>query len=99
MTDIEVRCQVVIDGWQCRVDVSDAGRTYAYDVRIGEPGSFLPSVVPYPGFTDMERLVRETFVFLLEREPPTAILDAFDLDEVSRYFPAYPSEMRVRLAR
>ena len=98
MTEIDVRCEAVIDGWRCRVRVSDEGGASAYDVSIGESGPFLPSVQPSPGFRDMERLVRETFAFLLEREPRTAILPAFDLSDVSRYFPEYPSVIRLRLA-
>ena len=46
---------------------------------------------------DAERLVRETFLFLLEREPATAILPEFSLDQVSRYFPEYHDEVRARL--
>jgi hypothetical protein len=98
MTEIVVRCEAVADGWSCQVRVSDAVGTSAYGVTIGEPGSFLASVLPYPGFRDMDRLVRETIAFLLEREPRTAILREFDLSDVSRYFPEYPSAIRVRIA-
>lgn len=48
---------------------------------------------------DDEGLVRESFVFLLEREPPTSILKKFDLSVISRYFPEYAEEMRRRLGR
>jgi len=99
MTEIDVRCEIVIDGWRCRVRVSDDRGTSEYDVSISKLGPFLPSILPYPGFSDMERAVRETFAFLLEREPRTAILGAFDLRDVSRYYPDYPSAIRVRLAR
>ena len=43
---------------------------------------------------DDEGLVRESFVFLLEREPPSSILKTFDLSVISRYFPEYAGEMR-----
>jgi hypothetical protein len=99
MTEIDVRCEVIIDGRQCHVRVSDEGGTSEYDVSIGTLGSFLPSILPYPGFDDMDRLVRETFAFLLEREPRTAILPRFDLSDVSRYFSEYPAVIRVRLSR
>ncbi|MGH3328093.1 MAG: hypothetical protein ACRDPT_09930 [Streptomycetales bacterium] len=49
------------------------------------------------GRLDEADLVRESFVFLLEREPASAILAAFSLDVISRYFPEYVSEMRARL--
>jgi hypothetical protein len=42
-------------------------------------------------------LVRESFAFLLEREPPTSILRSFSLDVIGRYFPEYPTEIRRRL--
>jgi hypothetical protein len=44
-----------------------------------------------------EELVRQSFAFLLEREPPTSILRSFSLDVIGRYFPEYPNEMRQRL--
>lgn len=44
-----------------------------------------------------QRLVRESFEFLLEREPAAAILGEFDLDVISRYFPEYETEIRNRL--
>jgi hypothetical protein len=43
--------------------------------------------------------VRETFVFLLEREPKESILHRFEIDVVSRYFPEYEREIRRRLTR
>jgi hypothetical protein len=46
---------------------------------------------------DPERLVRESFVFLLEREPATSILGRFSLDVIGRYFPEYPAEIRRKL--
>ena len=46
---------------------------------------------------DPMHLVEETFAFLLEREPNTAIMQEFDLADVSRFFPGYIAEMRDRL--
>jgi hypothetical protein len=46
---------------------------------------------------DPELVVRESFEFLLEREPPTSILSEFSLDEIPRYFPEYFGELRRRL--
>lgn len=42
-------------------------------------------------------VVRESFAFLLEREPATSILRRFSLDVISGYFPEYPTDMRRRL--
>jgi hypothetical protein len=36
---------------------------------------------------DHERVVLESFRFLLEREPATSILRQFSLSDISRYFP------------
>ncbi len=44
-----------------------------------------------------ERLVEESFRFLLEREPNTSILSGFELPVIRRYFPEYESEIRKRL--
>lgn len=40
-----------------------------------------------------EELVRASFMFLLEREPASAVLPKFSLDVIGRYFPEYPSEL------
>jgi hypothetical protein len=47
---------------------------------------------------DLERVVRESFRFLLEREPATSILRQFSLGDISRYFPEYPRELVRRLS-
>jgi hypothetical protein len=45
-----------------------------------------------------ERAVRESFDFLLEREPASSILSEFSLNDISRYFPEYPGELARRLS-
>jgi hypothetical protein len=47
--------------------------------------------------SDLERLVRESFIFLLEREPALSIMAEFSLDVISRYFPEYKKTLRERL--
>jgi len=46
----------------------------------------------------LERLVRESFEFLLEREPPSSIMAEFSLDVISTYFPEYEAELPRRLS-
>lgn len=46
---------------------------------------------------DPAELVRESFVFLLEKEPATSILSRFGLEVISQYFPDYPAEIARRL--
>jgi len=83
---------------------ADAGE---YDVTITDDngGQTAHHVrVPPAMLTDLELsdaqepvLVRASLRYLLEREPPSAILDEFALDEIARYFPDYPSEIRGQL--
>ena len=75
------------------IDVTRTGRrqfqvtvdSHSYDVTVP------------PSMSDDEAVVRESFVFLLEREPPESILPSFSLDIIRRYFPEYDDEMRRRL--
>jgi hypothetical protein len=39
-------------------------------------------------------LVRRSFAFLLEREPPSSILRTFSLEQIGDYFPDFPDAMR-----
>lgn len=47
---------------------------------------------------DLEKVVRESFAFLLEREPASSILREFSLDVISHYFPEYKRELPKRLS-
>ena len=75
-----------------RVEVSDGGRRTTHRVTVPESlGEVeLPS-------DDLEPVVRESFSFLLEREPASSILSHFSLGDITRYFPEYPSELTHRL--
>jgi hypothetical protein len=46
---------------------------------------------------DQERLIRESFQFLLEREPATSIMGEFSLHDIERFFPDYREEITRRL--
>ncbi len=41
----------------------------------------------------LDRIVRESFVFLLEREPASSIMSVFSLDVISDYFPEYKEKL------
>jgi hypothetical protein len=43
-----------------------------------------------------ERLIEESFRFLLDREPNTSILGRFELPVIGQYFPEYAREIRRR---
>jgi hypothetical protein len=47
--------------------------------------------------TSDERLIEESFRYLLEHEPNTSILRKFSIDQIENYFPRWPSEMSRRL--
>ena len=71
-----------------RVEVHGRKQTTTHTVRVN------PDMVAALGWTGPQAdLVRESFSFLLEREPQTSILRSFDLDVIGRYFPEYPAEI------
>ena len=49
------------------------------------------------GDDELERVVRLSFEFLLEREPASSIMSEFSLDVIKRYFPEYEDELPRRL--
>jgi hypothetical protein len=46
---------------------------------------------------DLEGVVRESFEFLLEREPASSILPEFSLDVIPNYFPEFKVQLPERL--
>lgn len=50
------------------------------------------------GNASHEELLRQSFQFLLEREPNTSILREFDLMSIQRYFPEYERTIKSRLS-
>ncbi|HXQ59900.1 MAG TPA: hypothetical protein VN799_07365 [Acidimicrobiales bacterium] len=61
--------------------------THTVSVPAGLPGRLGAALVP------VAELVRCSFTFLLEREPPTSILRTFSLDQIGDYFPDYPEKI------
>jgi hypothetical protein len=89
----EIRITPVGDS-EFGVEVQEGENTTGHRVRV--PDAMLEDL----GLTgaDPEAVVRESFSFLLEREPATSILGDFDLDRIAEYFPDYYDELRTRLA-
>jgi hypothetical protein len=75
------------------VQVTEGDTTTSHRVRV--PDDLADVGLPE---ADPEQLVRESFAFLLEREPATSILQEFSLDDISGYFPEYPEEIGRRLS-
>lgn len=76
------------------VEVTEGHEVTGHRVRV--PEGFLDDLLL--AGAEQEAVVRESFEFLLEREPATSILREFSLDEITRFFPEYPDELRRRLA-
>lgn len=74
------------------VQVTEGDVTTSHRVRV--PLDPFESGVPDG---DHELLVRESILFLLEREPATAILDEFSLVDIPKFFPEYREEVSRRL--
>jgi hypothetical protein len=74
------------------VELNDAGRRTSHRVTVPEP-----LIAEFGLQDDVERLVRESFRFLLEHESASSILSRFSLTDISRYFPEYREELAQRL--
>lgn len=87
------------------IQVNATDQPLVYDVQLAQDGTSTRHRVTVPqdlasvGLPDADHdaLVRESFNFLLEREPPSAILSEFDLTVITRYFPQYPEEISRRV--
>jgi hypothetical protein len=77
------------------VQLDEGDTTWSYKVQVP------PALLDDLGLVgiDLERVIRESFAFLLEREPPSSILREFPLDVIPRYFPEYQNELPRRLGR
>jgi len=85
------------------ISVSAEGSAFRVRVRAGDAATTHTVTVPPELFDAVgwdpdhaAMLVRTSFEFLLEREPPTSILSSFSLDVIGRYFPEYRREMKAR---
>lgn len=78
-------------GWTCFSAIREGDRIVSeHEIRVA-PGdlAYLAPAAPDP-----TALVKLSFAFLLEREPPQAILRSFDLLDIGRYFPDYETTIR-----
>lgn len=78
------------------VEIREGDVTTNHDVVVN------PTMLDDLGVLDLDVeaeqvAVRETVGFLLDREPATALADAFSMEDVARRFPEFPDEMRTRL--
>jgi hypothetical protein len=75
------------------VEVTEGNETTSHKVIVP------PSLLDDWGLeeSDSEDVIRESFAFLMEREPASSILPEFSLAIISRYFPEYKDELPERL--
>ena len=94
MASISVSCEGDAGGgWTCQVTLREGGIDVStHRVRVRAPD--LSRLAP--GATEPDELVKASFAFLLEREPPGSILRSFDLTDIARYFPEYDNEFPIR---
>jgi len=79
-------------GWVCQVAVELRGQRTEHTVTVS--AASLARWGAGSGQKDVEDLVNRSFEFLLEREPPGAILRQFELSTIESYFPEYDELMR-----
>jgi hypothetical protein len=79
-------------GWVCQVAVELHGQRTDHTVTVSQAS--LARWGAGSEQKDVEDLVRNSFEFLLEREPPSAILRQFDLAVIETYFPEYDELIR-----
>jgi hypothetical protein len=84
---IEVRAEARGEDWLCDVTVDQSGRRTRHAVTVRRAD--LERWADGTAREDVESLVAKSFDFLLEREPPSAILSTFDLSVIQRYFADY----------
>jgi hypothetical protein len=83
---ISVSSQPTPGGWACLVMVTANGHSRTHRVFVSES-----DLQRWGRGEEVARLVQRSFQFLLAREPLTAILPRFRLEDVERYFPEYPA--------
>ncbi|MGI8999400.1 MAG: hypothetical protein ACR2GO_06810 [Candidatus Limnocylindria bacterium] len=89
---LTVTCDARDGGWRCSVVVGDDASATEHSVEVDRAtlGDLAPGATP-------AELIRESFVYLLEREPRESIMRAFELPMIARFFADYPDAISHRL--
>ena len=83
------------DATHFRVRVIEGGSESSHQVTLSAKDCARIS----GGSANAEQLIRNSFQFLLEREPKESILARFDLSIISRFFPEYEREIKLSLVK
>jgi hypothetical protein len=92
---IGITCESTSEGFRCQVTVGEDAAATHHEVTL-TPSDLASLASPT---TEPATLVRESFRFILAREPREDILRSFPLPRIGHYFPEYPAEIRRRLAK
>lgn len=84
---VEVRGE---EEFRVRVSEGETHTTHRVTARRDQQQRYAPDAPP-------EKLIEESFRFLLEREPKESILQVFELPVIEQYFPEFPAEIARRL--
>ena len=81
------------NGWSYQVKLNQGGKSYQYNVTLSRSD--------YEKWSNSqvqpEQIIQAAFDFLLDREPPSAILSQFDCSVIRRYFPEVDKELPKKL--
>ena len=89
---IDIQGTPTSEGWTFEVDITQGGSRTRHRVTVRQADYERLT----GGHVTPEVLVRDSFGFLLEREPPESILPAFELSVIEDYFPEYTTVMERR---
>jgi hypothetical protein len=92
VSEITVDVVAVAAGFEARVTVRGSSDETSHTVTVSR--DWIERVAPG---AEPAALVRESFAFLLEREPKESILRAFDIAVIAGYFPEYEGEIVRRM--
>lgn len=91
---LSVACEPVQEGWRCTVIVGDDPGATTHEVLVDRE-----TLSRLAEGAEPDDLVRESFRFLLEREPRGSIMRRFELPVIGRFFAEYESEIARRMRR
>jgi len=81
-------------GWRFFVEIGSVNDRANYEVVLER--SFAEEVTGYRfrNEDDVETFIKRSFLFLLEREPKSAILSSFNVRDIGGFFPEYAYIMK-----
>jgi hypothetical protein len=90
--EIKIKPRETAMGFRFRVSLIENGFEKVYNVTMDK--DFLLLVGTH---FDPVKIVKKTFEFLLEKEPKEKILEEFDINTVSHYYPEFIAELLKRM--